>query len=212
MELITRHNGKAEEIPSKIFNRLANRLPTRTRNKYLAQIASQEIRRYMTRVSDELIRRHSGPWPGGTTATSLSKRSGSGIRSIRNFSVRIKGEAVEGVWRLRGYMNFHEKGGVIRARRAKYLTIPLPAALDHRGVPRYQSAREWDNTFLGRSRAGNLIIFQKRGNGVVPLYVLKKSVRIPPRLGMRRSLMAERPTLRRDLENQVRALLKGTGR
>jgi hypothetical protein len=46
-------------------------------------------------------------------------------------------------------------------------------------------ARDWDNTFVRMSRRGNLIIFRKDGVGrVVPLYLLKKSVRIPQRLGL----------------------------
>jgi hypothetical protein len=43
------------------------------------------------------------------------------------------------------------------------------------------------NTFVGRSKAGNLIIFQRKGRTIVPLYVLKKEVRIKARLGLRRA-------------------------
>jgi hypothetical protein len=70
------------------------------------------------------------------------------------------------------------------------LTIPLPAALDARGVPRKRSARDWDNTFVQKSRRGNLLIFQRRGREIVPLYALKPEVRVRARLGVRDELEA----------------------
>lgn len=79
----------------------------------------------------------------------------------------------------------HEHGATIRPRRRQWLTVPLPEALTAAGVPRRSSARAWENTFVQRSRRGNLLIFQKRGRGIVPLYVLRKSVEIPARLDFR---------------------------
>jgi hypothetical protein len=55
-------------------------------------------------------------------------------------------------------------------------------------VPYRRSARDWDNTFVARSKKGNLIIFQRRGVQITPLYVLKTSVKIPARLGMGQTL------------------------
>lgn len=190
---------------------MAERLSPRNKARLL-QSAEQEMRKYMTRVSDELISRHSGPWPTGTTATTLSKRSGKGVRSIKNFMVKGTADGVEGVWRLTRTMSFHERGGVIRAKNARYLTIPLPAALDSRGVPLRVSAREWDNTFIQMSRNGNLIIFQNRGREIVPLYVLKRSVRVPPRLGMRQTLIDNRPEFRRQLTARVKEFLSMQGK
>ena len=109
---------------------------------------------------------------------------------------------------LPGYVGIHERGGTIRPRRARYLTIPLPAALDSRGVALRARARDWPDTFIATSRRGNLIIFQRRGRKeVVPLYVLKKSVRIPPRLGLTRTLMMHRPQLLEDLRDRIRTAL-----
>jgi len=82
------------------------------------------------------------------------------------------------------YMTVQETGATIRPKRAKFLTVPTDYALDSRGIPLKRSAREWGNTFVARSKKGNLIVFQKRGRGIVPLYVLKKEVRIPARLGL----------------------------
>jgi hypothetical protein len=40
-------------------------------------------------------------------------------------------------------------------------------------------AREWDDTFFHRSKAGNLVLLQSRGDKVVPLFLLVKQVKIP---------------------------------
>ena len=86
------------------------------------------------------------------------------------------------------YANIHETGGVITQKRVKWLTIPLQAALTPAGVPRGK-ARDFENTFFAWSKAGNLILFQRSGNDVIPLFVLKKQVRIPARRYM--SITAE---------------------
>ncbi len=80
-------------------------------------------------------------------------------------------------------LSVHEDGAVIR-KKGKMLAIPLPAALDSRGRPLKRGPRAWRNTFVARSRKGNLLIFQKRGKDIIPLFVLKDQVKIPRRLGM----------------------------
>lgn len=155
-----------------------------------AKILSAELKEFLDSVALALAQRHGTPWPGGTGPKSLSKRSGGLIASIEK-SVKITGTTFDN---LEGFISaafpgvVHEFGATIRPKKAKMLTIPLPAALDNRGIPIRKSARDWPNTFVARSKAGNLLIFQKRGTEIVPLYVLKSSVKIPPRLGMRQTL------------------------
>lgn len=155
-----------------------------------AKILSGEIKTFLDSVAAALAQRHGNAWPGGTGEKTLSKRSGALVASIEK-SVKITGTTFGD---LEGHISaafpgiVHEFGATIRPKKAKYLTVPLPAALDSRGIPYRKSAREWDNTFVARSKAGNLIIFQRRGTQVTPLYVLKTSVKIPPRLGMRETL------------------------
>lgn len=156
------------------------------------QIISKELRGWLEDVSEALEKRHSGAWPGGTGQKTLSRRSGWMIDEIKD-SVTVKGHTIptiEGRISVPYERKIHEHGGVIRAKRAKYLTIPLPAALDSRGIPLKKSARDWENTFVLRSKAGNLLIVQRRGTQIVPLYVLKSEVYIPPRLGMGDTLRA----------------------
>lgn len=155
-----------------------------------AKILSAEIKTYLDSVAAALAQRHGTPWPGGTGPKSLSKRSGNLVASIEK-SVKVTGSTFG---ELEGHISaafpgiVHEFGATIKPKKAKFLTVPLPAALDSRGIPIRKSARDWPNTFVARSKAGNLIIFQKRGTEIVPLYVLRSSVKIPPRLGMRETL------------------------
>lgn len=149
------------------------------------KVLSDELRDFLGTVVDALAERHGEAWPGGTSSQHLSVRSGSLIQSIRN-SVRVEGDTFAGI---RGYVGaafpgrVHEYGATIKAKN-HLLTIPLKAALDSRGVPLKKSARDWKNTFVAKTKKGNLLIFQKVGTQVIPLYVLKDQVTIPPRLGM----------------------------
>lgn len=173
-----------------------------------AKTLSIELRSFLDSVGEALATRHGAAWPGGTTGKTLSKRSGRLVQSIID-SVSVKGETFETIEGTIGsdtvYAGIQEFGGIIRPRKAKYLTIPLKAALNPNGTPIKQSAREWENTFVARSKAGNLIIFQKRGASIVPLYVLKSSVKIPPRLGLQATLTAGVPYF---VEKAMDALVK----
>ena len=87
------------------------------------------------------------------------------------------------------------------------MTIPLDAALNANGTPKKKRARDWKDTFVAKSKRGNLIIFQKRGRRIVPLYVLKKRVRIPARLGLRKELRKQRNPMRRAIMDRIREMV-----
>ncbi len=171
---------------------------------------SKEMRKYLEGVAQVLANRHGNPWPKGTTDQNLSRRSGKALRSIRS-SIRVVGRKVNEIQGEIGgvfYLKTHEQGATIRAKKSKFLTIPLPAALNKNGTPRVKKARDWDNTFVAKSKKGNLIIFQKRGKKIVPLYVLKTQVRIPKRLGMERTLKAGIPIfVDRAMDRMLKELL-----
>lgn len=147
-----------------------------------------ELRRHLQLVAQTLKQKHSGAWPGGTTATTLSRRSGEAMDSLeRGVKITSGSAGAEGSLSGAFYLTIHEYGGTIRATKAQFLTIPLKEALNSNGTPKYQSARQWNNTFVAMSKRGNLIIFQRRGRLIVPLYVLKKQVKIRARLGLRKT-------------------------
>lgn len=72
------------------------------------------------------------------------------------------------------YAGILQFGGTVTPTRGKYLTLPFP------GV--HGKARSYENTFVKKSKKGNLIIFQNMGGGQIrPLFLLRKKVKIPSR-------------------------------
>ena len=80
------------------------------------------------------------------------------------------------------YASIQEEGGTITPKRGNWLTIPLDAAKTAAGVTR-KPARQWNDTFFRKSKAGNLILFQKKPNEIVPLFLLLKKVVLKGNLG-----------------------------
>jgi len=121
---------------------------------------------------------------GNVSGSLLSVRSGR-LRSSIGSRVDLEEEGLVGnigsgvrQGERMKYANIQERGGTVRPRLSQYLTIPLDAANTAAGVARGR-ARDFDDTFIARSKLGNLIIFQKKGKGITPLFLLKKSVEIP---------------------------------
>lgn len=153
-------------------------------------VLRKELENYLKGVSKLMLKTHSGAWPGGTSTRTLSQRSGAALKSIEE-SVKVTGNTFNEIQGTIGgifYLKIHEYGGTITPKKAQYLTVPLPAALNNDGTPKRKSARDWEKTFVIKSKAGNLLICQRQAGQVVPLYVLVREVKIPPRLGMRNAL------------------------
>jgi hypothetical protein len=173
--------------------------------KDVPQIISRELRSYLELVMEALEQRHGKPYPGGTGPKSLSRRSGHMLEYMKE-SIRVEGNSIAtitGYLSVPGDRKIHENGGVLKPKKAKYLTIPLPAALNSNGTPKKPSARSWENTFVIRSKAGNLLIVQKRGAQIIPLYVLKTEVYIPPRLGLLETARVSKTILADKLTNAI---------
>ena len=146
---------------------------------------------------------------GGTSDTRLKVRSGRLRASVIPIKTEEKESSIEGgisIGTVYGRVHVGPKGQVttIRPKRAKYLAIPLPDAMTGAGVARGSPmSGPWGNTFIAKSKAGNLIIFGQRASyqkvkvkgvavrglairnlrsQVVPLFVLKKEVKIKARI------------------------------
>lgn len=90
------------------------------------------------------------------------------------------------------YARIHEKGGIIRPKKAKALTVPLPGI---RGL-----AANYPNAFIIKSKKGNVLLVEKKGKkGLRPLFVLKQSVKIPKRHWLSQSIREMKPDLIKDL-------------
>lgn len=170
----------------------------------VAPVLRKQLEGFLRAVASAMAARHSTPWaPGqrgeiGDSTGKLFRRSGKAMASIMD-SVKVDGDSVatmEGHIGGTGYLATHEYGATIRPKVAQYLTIPLPAALNPDGTPIEVKARDWQRTFVIKSKKGNLLIVQKKGKDIVPLYVLKKEVTIPPRLGLRKTLETGIPVFR----------------
>lgn len=149
-----------------------------------AHVLSREMRVFVNAELDKLAAKHSGP---NTTDAALAKRTGALVRALQSGG-KVHNAAkladVYGEISLPGKNRIHEYGGTITPKEGEYLFIPLPAALNGDGTPKRRNPRQWQNTFIAESRAGNLILFQRVGRKLTPLYALKKQVRVRPRLGL----------------------------
>lgn len=102
-----------------------------------------------------------------------------------------------GVWKAPAakYARIHEKGGLIRPVKGKYLAIPLDAARTAGGRSRFprgprQAEEKYPEMFLlKRPGKDSLLCIPKRVGGrrkgrvkgIIPLFVLTRYVRLPPR-------------------------------
>ena len=153
------------------------------------------MRAHLKRIVDVLAAKHGNKWPEGTTSSSLSTRSGSLLASLQS-GVRVAGSTfadTKGSLSGLEYLAIHEYGGTLVPRTSQYLTIPLPAALNSDGTPIHDNPRDWGNTFVQQSRAGNLLVFRRLGSGIEPLYALKTQVTIPARFGARQAAKEQMP-------------------
>jgi phage gpG-like protein len=121
---------------------------------------------------------------GAPKADHLTRRSGNLSRSFRS---QITGSKLSDlrltVYTTSPYAPIHEHGGEVKAKRSRFLTIPLGAAKTAGGVAQ-RPARSFPGAFFFRSRRGSLILARRlEGGGLEPLFVLKERVQIPARLG-----------------------------
>lgn len=167
-----------------------------------ASLLVEEIKRWLIRllqqagarfVSRMIRERLSGP----TAANSLSRRTGQLARSV-TFKVTPGASNVTlnvSIGANAPYAQIHETGGVIYAKHAENLAIPLPAAKTKAGVARLASPRQDATLKFMISRAGNKLLVRITGKGkgrkIIPMYVLKNRVIIPARLGFAKTFERE---------------------
>lgn len=173
---------------------------------------------------------------GTTTDTRIRRRTGQLSDSMRPISpVKVTEKGVEGgVTFGKVYARVHigPRGQVttIKPKERKYLTVPFPKSpiMTDAGVVK-ATARElmegkgglpFGNTFIAKSKAGNLIIFgtkritkgarigEYRGE-VIPLFILKKQVKVKARIHPEDFLKWSKKELKRDfLEKGIEASIK----
>ena len=174
------------ELTRKVGN--ANQIIARKMITFLNKKGNQFVSRMITQ-------RLSGP----TGPQSLSRRTGTLARNIDKIVTQPK----PNTFRLTAFVRkpafyaiVHEEGRIIRPKRARHLAIPLAAARTGAGVARPGGgggsirARFPDLKFI-KSRAGNKLLVRIQGKGknkrIIPMFVLKDQVRIPARLGFKKT-------------------------
>lgn len=134
----------------------------------------------------------SGEFRSNNTKTKLANRTGT-LRATMAHKVRDDGKDLTlrntiGNAATAHYVHIQEEGGIIKPKRAKALTIPLPDNMTAAGRPRFKKASEVEGLFLLKTN-GKAFLVRKApsGEGLEFLWMLKKSVKIPARLGFVRT-------------------------
>lgn len=163
---------------------------------------------------------------GGTTADRLRVRTGA-LRASFGMQVQASGQDVTarigyilpqgqrgGAGDPLVYARIHEgwpnnrAATVIRPRHGQYLAIPLEGALTPAGVARGRP-RDFPDTFVRRASSGRLVILQKAGNGIVPLFLLVREVSVPARPALRPTMARFLPMITADLGRLITEQLGG---
>lgn len=153
-----------------------------------------QLQGWTGRTVKKIIRNISGPIL--KTRSAHLRRSISGRAFVgRKIVQSIIGSGLFGRRTVK-YARIQEEGGTIRPRQAKYLTVPFPGIKGR--------ASNYQNTFVLKSKAGNLLIVQKQEKGgFKPLFSLKSSVNIPASHFLSESINQMKPDLRKSLRPEV---------
>lgn len=168
----------------------ASKYRKRRKKEDMSKAIHYLLQRWTGRTVKRVIRNISGPI--------LKTRSGHLRRSVTGRTFRgklIQAIIGSGIFGRRAvkYARIHEKGGKIRAKRAKMLTIPLPGVKGR--------AANYPDAFIIKSKKGNILIVERRGKkGLRPLFALKKEVSMPARYWLSRSIDEMKPELFRSMK------------
>lgn len=124
-----------------------------------------------------------------------NQRTGNLLRSIKWQLRRVGGLPQLKVGSDAVYSRIREFGGDIRPVRKSYLTIPFP------GIKGF--AREYQDTFFHKSAGGTLILMQDTGDGVRPLFTLKKRVHHPKQAWLRPTYLRNRKRMAEMVRNEM---------
>ncbi len=181
----------------------------------ISPMVEMELRAYIKRAANNVTDKFTPYSPGPNTGDRLQNRSGDAKSQLRSRQSVVKTNSAkfnfnyQGSIKGPGYLNIQEDGGTIVASSG-YIAIPLPDALDSRGMPLKPGPSSWKNTYIKKSRKGTIIVFTKIRRRSVPIYVLKKSVTIRPRLRMMEGLLAAAPYFERKVMSNIEKFLTHT--
>ena len=118
-----------------------------------------------------------------------------GIRAIIGSGTRVGGRVA--------YADILETGGIIEAKRARFLTIPIGENKTKTEKIAYR-ARDFENTFIRKG-----IIFQNLGKGNIrPLFLLKSAVTIPDFKYVSETAKQMKDVFIKSIEEAIREIIK----
>ena len=157
------------KIDYKRLQEALDRAPEATREAFMADVGAHHFRfaRQMKRVN---LRQY------------LHHRTGTLSRGLRTTKDE-RSTRVTTYFAGVDYAEIHETGGTITPQKKEWLKVPLAPALTKGGDLRARW-RFWPRSFVFTSRGGKKFIAQRdeEGSGFTLLFVLVKSVTIPPRM------------------------------
>ena len=129
---------------------------------------------------------------------------------LNSINVLMESDTVGVVGPNKVYARIQELGGEIRPKSAGALTIPIhPSAIGKR-------ASDFPDLALIKSKGGNAILARVGGGGkngyFIPMFVLKKSVKIPAHFYMRNTLEANKEEVLRMFDRQVAIEVKNVNK
>lgn len=131
---------------------------------------AQDLRRPLADFGERMVRRISKRLSGPALKERTGRLKGSLTHEETADTVEISAGGKDEV----AYAAIHHYGGTIRPKKKKFLTIPFPGGPADQRVP--LRAADFNDTFVAKG-----IIFQKRGEHIEPLFILRKSVKIEAR-------------------------------
>lgn len=158
-----------------------NALP-RTLAKPVLKSSLNRFGREYVRSVQESIRGENGD------KDTLHRRTGALARAFNHTTVNTGNDCSLFIWvdnTVKKYWKTHETGATINAGPGKALAIPVGPALTRAGVPRYTSPRQVQGLVLIPRYNKAPVLGRFEGDKLMVYFVLKKSVTIPARLGLK---------------------------
>jgi len=186
------------------------------RVELLRRLKLEAVRESVNDIEREILTRYAS----GTGPATLGVRTGR-LRSSPKREIKATGTALVGrvfIPEAGGgtnpvYAGVHEFGATIRPRHGRFLAIPLAAARRGAAGGVSMGPRDYAGGFFFRSRAGNLIFGVRSGGRVgrlIPLFVMKESVRIPSRPVWRVTFANQRPRVMERMRALAHAVAQGS--
>lgn len=184
---------------NRIVNRLRNVNPIHRANIFI------DVLKNMTNLVDRKLKFNLTGFILSVRSGNLRNSIGSRIVSTNNGVLGIVGSGVRTGKRMI-YANILETGGVIVPKNKQWLTIPTEFARTPSGVGRFTAP----DVFEGRTRFKGAVILDNvifginpgKGSKITPLFILKKSVKIPPKRYMSKTL--------EQMQGRLLAVMSGT--